>query len=77
MSNDKATPNRSESRTNVEGEACRGLTCIGKCIHCSATRKVATTYETDPIIQNFLQTLAEIAIAIAARRFILGKDKKA
>ena len=76
MSNEKEKSDSHELSTNVEGEACRGLTCIGECIHCPTTRKVATTYETDPIVDNFLNTLAEIAIAIAARRSS-KPDKKA
>lgn len=68
MSNNDSKAVDAEYPTSVEGKACRGLTCIRECIHCPATRKVATTDETDPIVQNFLKTLAEIAMAIAARK---------
>ena len=47
-----------------------GLTCIRSRIHCTATNPGASKYgETDLImIDNFLETLANAAMAVAARR---------
>ncbi len=68
--------NRDEYSTNVEGKACRGLTCIGKCIHCPATRNESEAgHELDDIaIEQFLDTLAEVAISIATRESYAKED---
>ena len=45
------------------------LTCIRECIHCVATQDTDGNDETDTIeIDNFLDTLAEIAMNIARRK---------
>ena len=57
--------------TPIDGSngASQGLTCIPPRIHCAATPDADEEYsETDLIIvNNFLNTLAEIALAVAAR----------
>lgn len=48
-----------------------GLTSIGRPIHCAATEDATEGRysETDRIIiENFLNTLAEIAVAVASRK---------
>ena len=47
-----------------------GLTCIRSRIHCTATNPGAAKYgETDLVmIDNFLETLANVAMAVATRR---------
>ena len=49
--------------------AAEGLTCIHPRIHCAATPDTQPEYsETDLIIvNNFLNTLAEVAMAVASR----------
>ncbi len=56
-------PIRSETASSA------GLTCIHDRIQCCATRDTEEEYsETDLIIvNNFLNTLAEVALAVAAR----------
>ena len=51
------------------GEA-KGLTCIRQRIHCAATTEgVGGTDELDEIaINNFLDTLVEVALAITSRK---------
>ena len=54
-----------------------GLTCIRGCIHCVATSDTtAEEYsETDMIVvKNFLNTLAEVALAVAARQGAMKAD---
>ena len=55
------------------GEA-KGLTCIRQRIHCAATTDgVGGTDELDQIaINNFLETLVEVALAVAARKRTQG-----
>ena len=52
-------------------ECCqKGLTCIPQGIHCAATREGEPLSEVDIIaIDLFLDTLAEVALAVASRRF--------
>ncbi len=54
-----------------------GLTCIHDRIQCCATRDTEEAYsETDLIIvNNFLNTLAEVALAVAARN-AKGQDDR-
>ena len=54
----------------------KGLTPIPQGIHCPATTEgVGATDELDEIaIHNFVETLAEVALAVAARRLARGKD---
>ncbi len=56
-------PIRSETASST------GLTCIHNRIQCCATQDTEEAYsETDLIIvNNFLNTLAEVALAVAAR----------
>ena len=52
-----------------QNQAPNGLTCIGSRIHCPATDGQDELSETDRIIvDNFLRTLAEVALAVASRR---------
>ncbi len=45
------------------------MTCIRECIHCVATQGTEGDDELDRIeIENFLDTLAEIAMSIARRK---------
>ena len=63
------------TRINGENNASEGLTCIPQRIHCATTRDTTEEEysETDMIIvQNFLHTLAEVALAVASRR---GKER--
>ena len=49
---------------------CGGLTCIHSSIHCTATRDTGEGERSEAdqiVIDNFLNTLAEIALAVAAR----------
>ena len=47
----------------------KALTCIRECIHCVATQDTDGDDELDRIeIDNFLDTLAEIAMSIARRK---------
>ena len=47
----------------------QALTCIRGCIHCVATQDTDGIDEIDQIeIDNFLDTLAEIAMSIARRK---------
>ena len=57
--------------------ASQGLTCIPRRIHCAATRDTAEELsELDRIdVDNFLNTLAEIALAVAARN-AKGQDDR-
>ncbi len=52
-----------------DGRQPEGLTCIRARIHCVATQdRVGPDNETDRImIDNFLRTLSEVALALAAR----------
>ena len=52
-----------------------GLTCIHPRIHCAATQDGTEEHtETDTIMVNaFIETLAEVAMAVANRR--LAKDR--
>ena len=62
--------NNDEFSMNVEGKGCRGLTCIGKCIHCPATRISGGSSNDeleDIAIEHLLNTLAQVALSIAAR----------
>ena len=62
--------NNDEFSMNVEGKGCRGLTCIGKCIHCPATRISGGSSNDeleDIAIEYLLNTLAQVALSIAAR----------
>ncbi len=48
----------------------QGLTCIPRRIHCAATPDAETPEYTEMerlMVDNFLNTLAEIALAVAAR----------
>ena len=48
-----------------------GLTCIPACIHCAATPDEGTGEESELdriAIEHFLDTLAEVALAVSARR---------
>ncbi len=54
----------------------KGLTGIPQGIHCAATAEgVGAKDELDEIaIHNFVETLAEVALAVAARRLAKQKD---
>ena len=55
----------------------QGLTCIHSRIHCAATQDPGEDgySETDTIvINNFLNTLAEVALAVAARQSTMNTD---
>jgi hypothetical protein len=48
-----------------------GLTCIPPCIHCAATPDTDQVEESEMdriAIDHFLDTLAEVALAVSARR---------
>ena len=54
-----------------ESDAPEGLTCIHARIHCAATQDTDAPQYTETervIIDNFLNTLAEVAIAVATRK---------
>ena len=57
----------------------KGLTCIHQRIHCAATpTHEGERSETERIIiDNFLHTLAEVALAVASRRARQHNDKPA
>ena len=57
-----------EQQTQPETKE-KALTCIRECIHCVATQDTEGDDELDRIeIDNFLGTLAEIAMAITRRK---------
>lgn len=62
-------PYRSESKAGPESGHINGLTCIHQRTHCVATHDPDDCEnELDQIdIQNFLDTLAEVALAVARR----------
>ena len=59
-----------DCRCEHQNGAPQGLTCIHSRIHCAATQDSEDGYsETDMIVvNNFLNTLAEVALAVAARQ---------
>ena len=63
---------------NVDTTQCTGLTCIPRSIHCPATRihsEVGNDDELDRIdIENLLDTLAAVALSIAARETTHKQD---
>ncbi len=58
------------ARRQTKSDGQKALTCIHRGIHCAATPdELEAEDELDRIaIENFLDTLAEVALAIAARR---------
>ncbi len=51
-----------------------GLTCIPQRIHCGATPEGETLSEVDIIaVEQFLDTLADVAMAVASRRLLQGE----
>ncbi len=62
--------NRRPNKASVQ--ASDGLTCIPRSIHCPATQTSggSSNHELNDIaIEHFLDTLAEVALSIAAREF--------
>ena len=58
-----------EEQQSWPGAPVQALTCIRECIHCVATQDTEGDDELDRIeIDNFLGTLAEIAMAITRRK---------
>ncbi len=56
---------------NGPDHASQGLTCIPRRIHCGATPDIDAREYTEAervIVDNFLKTLAEVAIAAATRK---------
>ncbi len=71
-------PRKDEETANVAGSASGGLTSIGARIHCPTTRTSGGENhdELDDIaIDNFLSVLAEVALAIAARKNEQDKNR--
>ncbi len=61
--------NRSTTRKVEEEDRLTGLTSIHRRIHCAATQDADDNDELDRIaIENFLQTLSDVALSIAKRR---------
>ena len=66
-------PRRSKAKD--QSGPVNGLTPIPHGIHCAATSVDSYVNEQDEIdIDNFLDTLAEVAMAIAARKLSQAKD---
>ena len=65
-----------DCRSEPQNGAPQGLTCIHSRIHCAATQDTeGGLSETDMIVvNNFLNTLAEVALAVAARQSTMKTD---
>ncbi|MFQ6029528.1 MAG: hypothetical protein ACE5Q6_18790 [Dehalococcoidia bacterium] len=67
----------SQSRSQRESGRQNGLTTIHRPIHCAATSVDSYENEQDQIdIDNFLDTLAEVALAIVARKLAQSKSEQ-
>ena len=54
-----------------ENDCSEGLTCIHPRIHCAATQDTDAPHYTEAervMVENFLNTLAEVAMAVATRK---------
>ena len=68
---------RQDCRCEPQNGVPQGLTCIHSRIHCAATQDTCGDglSETDMIVvNNFLNTLAEVALAVAARQRTMKTD---
>ena len=66
-----------DCQCEIENGVPQGLTCIHSRIHCAATQVTPEDgySETDMIVvNNFLNTLAEVALAVAARQSTMRTD---
>ncbi len=64
------------ARRQTKSDGKKALTCIHRGIHCAATpNQLEAEDELDRIaIENFLDTLAEVALAIASRDLARDQD---
>ncbi len=71
------TGHSNQGRGNRNNNSQKGLTSIRKSIHCVPTPEGGSepTEEDRIIISNFLETLAEIAMAVATRKLSAFNEK--
>ena len=70
--------NNSEKPASASKQASNGLTCIQSRIHCPATQPdVEAEYDelNEIAIEHFLDVLAEVALAVAAREIAEDQER--